>query len=582
MPDCASAVHDYAFIDKRSEAQSAFCLAANTSKVVYKRGLLTQSDKTPPETETETEAETPIVFGKVDNAAEAVAAATAGSFGVKRVLATLRGWWRDDVIGAVDHGDVIEKRRDDCALSEHYLFMTAMSAGIAVIGLLQSSTAVVIGAMLLSPLMGPIIGLGFAIAISDYQWLKQAGLSLLWGSLMAVALCAALVFFSPITTITPEIAARTQPNLFDLLVALFSGLAGAYAMIRGRAGAIVGVAIATALMPPLAVVGFGLATVNWTVFSGALLLYVTNLVTIALTAWALAKLYGFRGRRLSQRQSQFQNTVIVLVFLGLALPLGLSLRTIAWEANAQRIVREEITKEFEGSGRMAELDIAFAEDTIAVSATMFSPKVHDEAQENVTQTLTQRLERDVNVVLTQVETGSKVGDAEAAQLAAARASEEQAVSARVNALASRLALVAGVPESDVTIDQNRRRAMVRAQRLDGASLAAYKALEARIASTEPEWTIELLPPLSDLPAIISFEDVETGEGTTTRRAPSEQGTAALSVVEWAASRFDVSMTLVGPADDAKLAQEILAAKGVNVGVQAGTGPLRADWGGVGE
>ena len=209
---------------------------------------MTTPDDNPPPSETEK----PIVFGKVDNAAEAVAAATKSNFGIKRVLATLRGWWRSDVIGAVDHEDVIEKRRDDCAMSEHYLFMTAMSAGIAVIGLLQSSTAVVIGAMLLSPLMGPIIGLGFAIAISDYQWLKQAGLSLFWGSFLAVLLCAALVFFSPITTITPEIASRTQPNLFDLLVALFSGLAGAYAMIRGRAGAIVGVAIATALMPPLA------------------------------------------------------------------------------------------------------------------------------------------------------------------------------------------------------------------------------------------------------------------------------------------------------------------------------------------
>ncbi len=324
----------------------------------------------------------PTVHGKVDSAGEAVAAATMSRFGFKRVLATFRGWWRDEVIGAVDQEDVIEKRRDDCAMSEHYLFMTAMSAGIAVIGLLQSSTAVVIGAMLLSPLMGPIMGLGFAIAISDYQWLKQSGLSLFWGSFMAVGLCSALVFVSPITTITPEIAARTQPNLFDLLIALFSGLAGAYAMIRGRANAIVGVAIATALMPPLAVIGFGFATLNWTVFSGALLLYVTNLVTIALTAWGLAKLYGFRGS-LSQRQSQFQNSVIVIVFLALAVPLGLSLRTIAWEANAQRIVREEINEEFENGGRLAELDIAFSEEMIGVTATMFSPDFRADAQSDI-------------------------------------------------------------------------------------------------------------------------------------------------------------------------------------------------------
>ena len=86
---------------------------------------------------------------------------------------------------------------------------------------------------------------------------------------------------SPIQTVTEEIAARTQPNLFDLLVALFSALAGSYAVIRGREGTIVGVAIATALMPPLAVVGFGLATLNWTVFGGALGLFIPNLVQSA-------------------------------------------------------------------------------------------------------------------------------------------------------------------------------------------------------------------------------------------------------------------------------------------------------------
>jgi Predicted membrane protein len=177
-------------------------------------------------------------------------------------LVTVREWWAEQVIGQVDQAEVIERRREDCALSERYLFMTAMSAGIAVLGLLLSSPAVVIGAMLLSPLMGPIMGLGFALAIGDWGWLKQSGRSLAVGSILAVLLCAALVFPSPIQTITSEIAARTRPNLFDLFVALFSALAGAYAMIRGHEGTIVGVAIATALMPPLAVVGFGLATFN--------------------------------------------------------------------------------------------------------------------------------------------------------------------------------------------------------------------------------------------------------------------------------------------------------------------------------
>ncbi|MEP1423074.1 MAG: TIGR00341 family protein [Erythrobacter sp.] len=508
------------------------------------------------------------VFGKVDSAGEAVRAATQSRYGLMRVIATFRGWWRDDVIGAVEHDDVIEKRRDECAMSEHYLFMTAMSAGIAVIGLLQSSTAVVIGAMLLSPLMGPIIGLGFAIAISDYQWLKQAGRSLFWGSVLAVFLCFLLVFFSPITTITPEIAGRTQPNLFDLFVALFSGLAGAYAMIRGRANAIVGVAIATALMPPLAVVGFGLATFNWTVFSGALLLYVTNLVTIALTAWGLAKLYGFEGR-LSQRQSQFQNGVIILVFFALAVPLGLSLRTIAWEANAQRIVREEITDAFEGEGRLAELDIAFSENAVGVTATMFSPEFISDADASIADALSKRLDREVELTIAQVETGSGAGDAEQAELAAVRASEEQAASARANALANRLSLVAGVPESDVTIDSTRRRATVRAVRLDGAEFAAYRTLEMRIAATEPDWVIELLPPVGDLPGGVEFDD----DGLTS------EGAEALAVIEWAAKRTGLPIVLTGSEAQAEQAAERLRNNGVSVEVEPSFGPVRADWAG---
>ncbi|UAB79636.1 TIGR00341 family protein [Erythrobacter sp. SCSIO 43205] len=484
-----------------------------------------------------------------------------------RVLATFRGWWRDDVIGAVDHEDVIAKRRDDCAMSEHYLFMTAMSAGIAVIGLLQSSTAVVIGAMLLSPLMGPIMGLGFALGITDYQWLKQSTMSLFWGSFGAVLLCSIIVFLSPITTITPEIAARTQPNLFDLLVALFSGLAGAYAMIRGRANAIVGVAIATALMPPLAVVGFGFATMNWTVFSGALLLFVTNLVTIALTAWGLSKLYGFRGS-LSQRQSQFQNTMIIVVFLGLAIPLGLSLRTIAWEANAQRIVREEITEEFQGSGRLAELDITFSEELIGVTGTMFSPEFREDAQSDITKALEARLGREVNLTLAQVETGSSARDTDQAALAAARAQEEQAAaSARANALAGRLALVAGVPENEVTIDTGRKRATVRAQELEGASLASYRALEMRIAATEPDWVIEVLPPVGDLPGTISFGE----EG------PDEAGQEALAIVEWAAKRTGLPVVLEGREVEATQAAEALRENGVEVSVTPRFGPLKADW-----
>ena len=499
-----------------------------------------------------------------DKAATARASLTSVKFSLLR-------WWMQEVIGTVNQAEVIEKRREDCAMSERYLFMTAMSAGIAVLGLLLSSPAVVIGAMLLSPLMGPIMGLGFALAIGDYHWLKQSARSLAWGTAMAVGLTGLLVYLSPIQTITPEIAARTQPNLFDLFVALFSALAGAYAMIRGRDGTIVGVAIATALMPPLATVGFGLATWNWTVFSGALMLYVTNLITIALTAWAMARLYGFKTT-LSARNTLFQNVAVAAVFVALAIPLAYSLQNIAWQTNAQRIVRAEIEEQFPDRSLIDALDIEFGTEPMTVSATMLTPTLRPEAEADIERALANRLGEEVDLTLVQYQVGTSASAAEQAQLVAARANEEAAASERAEDLAAQLALVAGVDESDVLIDRKRRRALVRAERLEEASLATYRALERRIAATEPEWTIELIPPAGGLPAAIPFDE----------DGPTDEGVRALSLIEWASKRVEVPIVLVGSAETAASAAQILSDRGVTVQVRPGTGPLRAEWGTVGE
>jgi uncharacterized hydrophobic protein (TIGR00271 family) len=482
------------------------------------------------------------------------------------LVGSLRAWWTDSVIGQVDQAEVIERRREDGALSERYLFMTAMSGGIAVLGLLLSSPAVVIGAMLLSPLMGPIMGLGFALAIGDWEWLKKCGRTLLLGSVLAVLLCGALVFLSPIQTITEEIAARTQPNLFDLFVALFSALAGAYAMIRGREGTIVGVAIATALMPPLAVVGFGLATFNWTVFSGSLLLFVTNLLTIALTAFAMAKLYGFRTS-LSARNTVFQNIALLTVFVALAVPLGYSLQQIAWETNAQRIVRDAIRERFARPSQLDALQIDFSAEPMDVSAIMFTPVIRPDAESEITRVLSERLGRPISLTLTQTQTETGAGAAQRAQLSATRAQEQAAADARLQALATRLSLAAGVPETDVLIDRNRRRALVRAKRLGDAGLTAYRMLEERIAATEPEWTIELIPPAVAPPAVIPFdEDGLTG-----------QGNEALAVIGWAAQRLDRGVVLTGEEEEAEQAAALLTEQGVRVGVRRGFGPVRAQW-----
>ncbi|MCX9148395.1 TIGR00341 family protein [Erythrobacter sp. WG] len=478
-------------------------------------------------------------------------------------LARARAWWRAHIGEAVDQAEVTERRREDGRLSEHYLFMTAMSGAIAILGLLLSSPAVVIGAMLISPLMGPIIGLGFALAIGDWAWVRDSLRTLAIGAALAVLLSAALVFVSPIQAVTPEIAARTRPNLFDLFVALFSALAGAYAMIRGREGAIVGVAIATALMPPLAVVGYGLATWNGTVFSGALLLFVTNFITIAFTAFGMARLYGFRAR-LSRRQSRWQSIMVVVVLMALAVPLGFTLQRIAWEANAQRIVRAEIRALADERAQLDALEIDFAAEPVTVHAVLFTPVLRPEINGAVERVLGERLGEPVKLDLVQYQVGTSATDAERAQLASARERDERSAARRLDALALRLALAAGVTPNEVLIDEGRRRALVRARRLEGAELATYRALEGRITASEPEWRIELVPPPA---ALVGSATIPGGP----------EGEAALATIAWAAQRLERGVVLTGPAAEAEAAAAVLRESDVTAETRPGPAPLRASW-----
>ena len=492
--------------------------------------------------------------------------------GFGHVLTALQRWWVRDAMGTVDQAEVIASRREECLLSARYLLMISMSAGIAILGLLLSSPAVVIGAMLLSPLMGPIMGLGFAIAIGDFHWMRLSARSLMVGTVISIAFCALVVLLSPLQTVTSEIAARTRPNLFDLGVALFSAVAGAYAMIRGREGTIVGVAIATALMPPLAVVGFGLATLNWTVFSGALLLYVTNLMTIALTAAAMARLYGF-STTLSDKQTLFQTFLIIAVFVALAIPLGISLRQIAWESNATRQINSVVLDAFDNRARLSQIETNLDTEPIQVAATVLTPQLNSDAERLTARAMSRALGAPVEVTLTQYRVGTGAQDAEQAQLTAARA-REQANLERADRLAERLALIAGVPQDQVTVDRERLRATVNARPLEGATLMAYADLEMRIRDTEPDWTIRLIPPARALPSIEFDGESVSGEGQR-----------SLDLVRWAQPRINLPLTLSGPQDSVDYVGRVLDERSIAYTAQPrgdGFGTVRVEWDGPDE
>lgn len=282
-------------------------------------------------------------------------------------------WWRSAVVGSVDHESVIARIEDESGWTARYAFMTMMSAGIAVLGLLLSSPAVVIGAMLISPLMSPILGLGFSLALFDFVETRRSLTAVVAGAAIAVAFTAVIVLASPLKAPTAEILARTRPNLFDLLVALFAALAGTFAIIRGRGETIVGVAIATALMPPLAVVGYGLATWNMPVLAGSFALFVTNLMTIALAATVVARFYGF-GHQLSSQQSWAQTVILVFVFVGMSIPLGLSLTRIAGETVTATKVRGFLADKFGPKARVTQLDIDFDRTPLAIRSVVIAPR----------------------------------------------------------------------------------------------------------------------------------------------------------------------------------------------------------------
>lgn len=488
---------------------------------------------------------------------------------IARIAGPLGRWWRASVIPSIGHRSVIAKVDDEAGLTPRYAFMTLMSAGIAVLGLLLSSPAVVIGAMLISPLMGPIIGLGFGMATVDGDQIRRSAISLAGGVLLAILFTALIVLFSPIKDITPEIAARTRPNLFDLLVALFSALAGAYAMIRGREGTIVGVAIATALMPPLATVGFGLATLNGTVFFGSLLLFVTNLMTIAIAAAVMARLYGF-GPKLTSRQSGMQAAVIAGVFLALALPLGYSLSQIAWEARAQRQARDVLAGQFPRQAKIDQLDIDFSSDPLLVRTTILTPQYRAKAAVGAELQLAQTLGRPVKLSLEQFRVGTAAGDAEAAQLASASAREQASKErARVELVGRDLAILAGVSPEAVLVDRDKRLAQVRATPLPGASLATYRVLEQRLSQAEPQWQLQLIPPPLDLPAI-GFDGAE----------PSAAGAADLALVIWAAKRTGLTVQVGGNGDNADYVLTKLRESGIKTqdnGPRNFDGKVRINW-----
>ena len=200
-------------------------------------------------------------------------------------------------------------------------WILAVAIIIASVGLNVNSIPVIIGAMLISPLMGPIFGLGLGLGINDINLMKQAGKNLL--VMVSISVIVSLLYFiiTPLSLSNPtELLARTRPTIFDVMIALFGGFAGIFEQCRKEKGTVFsGVAIATALMPPLCTAGYGLATGNIGSFLGALYLFCINCLFITLATYALVKYSRFKKTEYADQgfglKTQRITTFLIIVFL---------------------------------------------------------------------------------------------------------------------------------------------------------------------------------------------------------------------------------------------------------------------------
>lgn len=204
-----------------------------------------------------------------------------------------------------DKANTIKAISDGVNLKGYNIWILICSAMLASIGLDTNSTAVIIGAMLISPLMSPILGVGLSIAIHDKELLFRSVRNLTIAVIMSLATSVFFFSVTPLKDVTQELEARTYPTLLDVLVALFGGIAGIVSSSRKeKSNAIPGVAIATALMPPLCTAGYGIATGSWSYFLGAFYLFFINAVFISLATFIIVKYLRFPEKEYVDKSAQ--------------------------------------------------------------------------------------------------------------------------------------------------------------------------------------------------------------------------------------------------------------------------------------
>lgn len=283
--------------------------------------------------------------------------------------------------GAEEKDVIIENVKDDADVSSARFWTLVFAIGVASVGLNINSVPVIIGAMLISPLMGPIVSMGLALSINDWGLMRRSFRNLL--TLTAISIVVSAIYFaiSPITNAQSELLARTQPTIFDVLIAIFGGLAGFIGVSRARhTNVIPGVAIATALMPPLCTVGYGIGTWQPQFIFGAFYLFLINSIFICLSSLVVASYLKLPKHDYPDEAKKVRvKRIITAIIIVIVIPAVYTAITFVKQNNFNLRANDFITKVFEDRGYVVIYrDLVYGKDKQSIELAFLSEKFSEE------------------------------------------------------------------------------------------------------------------------------------------------------------------------------------------------------------
>jgi len=311
--------------------------------------------------------------------------------------------------------EIVENIRTASSPGFDYFFLVILSSAIATLGLINDSPAVIIGAMLVAPLMSPILGIGLGSITADTSLARSAATALIRGAILSVILSALLTlsniylpFVPSLLEIPGEVLNRTQPTPNDLIIAMAGGLAAAYSLAQPHlSAALPGVAIATATMPPLSTIGVGIALGRWDIAGGATLLFMTNAITIAFAASLVFFVEGFVPKFQRAKGKLPRSLIIAGLLTGLLLiPLTVLGARLVNQAQENRLINNIIETEVAEirNAEVADLTIVRTEQRLEVDITIRSntPLTYNQVV-SLQEVLVSRLEKPVALVVDHIQ-----------------------------------------------------------------------------------------------------------------------------------------------------------------------------------